>query len=305
MKRAGEMRTLIERYVPDTQGLSFVEANLTDPHIWDQIIREVDFVQHIASPFPRVLPKTESELLEPAKEGTLRVLRAAAANGVKRVVLTSSTGSIAYGKSRDKRTGTFDESAWTDPNNLEDTSPYFRSKTVAEKAAWDFIKQDTSGLELTTICPGAIMGPVLEKDFGTSANIVLKLLDGSSPAVPKLGFGMVDVRSVADLHVRAMEMTKAANQRYACTAGYLSFLEVADILREAYPNRNIPRWVLPNFAVRVYAHIDPSLKPVLMGLGYRREVYSHKAMEQLNWNPISPKEAVLACANSLIELGLA
>ena len=299
--RAEAIRAVIARHTGYVDHLQFAEADLEDETVWNDLMKGIDFVQHIASPFPRVLPKNDQELIRPAKEGTLRILRAAAANGVKRVVLTSSSGAILYGKDKAGRTGTYNEHTWTDVSNLRDSTPYFRSKTIAEQAAWDFIRQDRSGLELATVCPGAILGPVLEQDFGTSANIVIKTMDGSSPAIPKIGFDMVDVRSVADLLIRAMEKPAAANERFVGSSGYLTFKEVADILREAYPERKIPKLSLPDFMVRFYSNIDPSLKPILVDLGAERKVDNSKARNLLGWNPISTKEAVLTCAKSLIE----
>ncbi len=304
MKRADAIRQVIARHTPHIQNLQLAEADLTDARVWQKLTQAMDYVQHIASPFPRVLPKSDDELLLPARNGALNVLKAAAAQGVKRVVLTSSTGAILYGKARQARSGTFDEQTWTDASNLEDTTPYFRSKTLAEKAAWDFIRQDDSGLELVTVLPGAILGPVLEEDFGNSANIVIKALDGSIPAIPNIGFDMVDVRSVAELLILAMEMPQAANQRYAGAAGYLKFKEVADILRQAYPQRKIPAVALPDFLTRLFSHIDPTLKPVLVDLGVERKINNAKAINELGWQPIPVKEAVLACAQSVLELGI-
>ena len=303
-KRAEEMRKIIGKHTDKVDQLSFATADLMDNKIWLDLMDGIDFVQHIASPFPRVLPKKEDDLIIPAKNGTLSILQAAAKKGVKRVVLTSSSGAIIYGKPKQERSGTYNETDWTDVQRKKDTTPYFRSKTIAEKAAWDFIEQDQSGLELSTVCPGAILGPVLEEDFGTSANIVIKSLDGSVPALPNIGFDVVDVRSVADLLIRAMEQPAAAGQRFIGSAGYLKFADVAQILKQAYPKRKVPSFVLPNFAVRLFSNIDPSLKPILIDLGVVRKVDNSKAKEILGWRPIDTKEAVLSCAKSAIEIGI-
>ncbi|MEN0050276.1 MAG: aldehyde reductase [Bacteroidota bacterium] len=304
INRAESIKSVIGKHTKNIQQLSFVEADLNNNEIWREIIKGVDYVMHIASPFPRVLPKDEADLIRPAKEGTLHILKAAAANGVKRVVLTSSTGAIVYGKSKDHRSGIYNEKDWTDVSNKKDSTPYFRSKTIAEKAAWEFITQDDSGLELATICPGAILGPVLEKDFGTSANIVIKMLDGSSPAIPKIGFPIVDVRSVADLHIKAIESDTAKNERFVAANGFLSFQEIAAILRKAYPNRRIPKALLPDFAVRLYSNLDATLKPILLELGVERKVDDSKARQLLNWQPKSLEEAVLSCAESVLANGI-
>lgn len=304
MKRADEIKQVIATHTKNIDNLSFVEADLNDSKIWEQLAEGVHYIIHIASPFPRKLPKKEEDLILPAKNGTLNILKAAAKNEVKRVVLTSSSGAIVYGKEKGKRSGTYDEKDWTNVENTKDSTPYFRSKTIAEKAAWNFIKEDKSGLELVTICPGAILGPVLEKDFGTSANIVIKTMDGSTPAIPKIGFDMVDVRSVADLHIKAMETAEVAGERFVGSSGFLSFKEVADILREKYPDRKIPKKILPNFAVKMFSNFDTTLKPILIDLGVERKVDNSKAKKMLNWQPISNKEAVISCAESAIKQGL-
>lgn len=304
ISRTDEIRQIISNQCSNIDNLHFAEADLMDKNIWEHLTKNKDYVIHIASPFPRELPKYEDDLIIPAKTGTLNILKASAQNGVKRVVLTSSTGAVVYGKEKNRRIGVFNETDWTDTSNKKDSTPYFRSKTIAEKCAWDFIKNDKSGLELSTICPGAILGPVLEKDFGTSANIVIKTIDGSSPAIPKLGFEIADVRSISDLHIKAMESPKASGERFIGAAGYLTFKEVANILREKYPNRKIPKTVLPDFAVRLFSNIDKTVKPILVDLGAERRINNNKAVELLGWKPIPPKEAVLSCAKSIIDLGI-
>ena len=303
LDRADSIKEVIAQHTDKVDHLRFAQADLKDTIIWDEIMRGITYIQHIASPFPRTLPKDDQLLIKPAKEGTLRILKAASAHGVKRVVVTSSTGAIIYGKPKGQESGTYTEEDWTDVSNVYDATPYFRSKTIAERAAWDYA-QEHPELEVATVCPGAILGPVLERDFGTSANIVIKTMDGSSPAIPKIGFDMVDVRSVADALIRAMEVPEAAGERFIASAGFLMFKEVADILRAAYPDRKIPKAILPNFAVRLFSKIDPTLKPVLNDLGFERKVDHSKAKRILGWDPIAPKEAVLACAESAINLGL-
>lgn len=304
LSRAESIKEIIGSRTAKVENLKFEQAELNNIEVWQRLTKGVDFVQHIASPFPRILPKDENDLILPAKNGVLNILHASAANGVKRVVLTSSSSAILYGKPKDKRSGTFDETVWTDVANKADTTPYFRSKTIAEKAAWDFIKKDASGLELATVLPGAILGPVLEDDFGTSANIVLKALDGTMPAIPSIGFDMVDVRSVAELLILAMEKPEAANQRYAGAAGFMKFKDVIDVLRDAYPKRKFPKMVLPDFAVRLFSNFDKTLKPILIDLNTERKLNSMKAQTQLGWKPVPVENAILACAESLFEVGL-
>lgn len=304
-RNADAIRSIIGKHTQNISGLTIVEANLNDREVWYDLTRDIDYVQHIASPFPREMPRFENDLIVPAKEGTLNILTAASINKVKRVVITSSVAAVVYGKTKkDLLTRIFNETDWTDELNLKDSTPYFRSKTIAEKAAWEFNKKDQSGLELTTVLPGAILGPVLEEDFGTSANIVIKMLDGSSPALPRIEFDIVDVRSVADLMIRSMEMKEAANKRYIASAGYLTFKEVAQILKEQYPNRKIPGFELPDYLVRFFSYFDASLKPILVDVGVNRRIDNSKAVKELNWQPLPLREAVISCAKSIFEKGI-
>lgn len=301
--RISSIKEIIGRHTALVQNLTFAVAELNDSKVWFELTKNVDYVQHIASPFPRELPRHEDDLIVPAKTGTLNVLQAAAANKVKRVVMTSSLAAVVYGKTKNEVSRVFTENDWSDETNKKDTTPYIRSKTIAEKAAWSYNIQDSSGMELVTVCPGAILGPVLEKDFGTSANIVIKLLDGSLPALPKIEFDMVDVRSVAELLIKAMETPEAAGKRYIATSGHLTFRAVARILKRQYPDRKIPTREIPNFVTRLFSIFQPLLKPVLIECVERKTDIS-KAKDELNWQPSSPSEAVIACAESLIENGL-
>jgi dihydroflavonol-4-reductase len=301
MDRKNAIESIIKQHTKNIEKLTIVAANLSDENIWLQLTKNIDYVQHIASPFPRELPKHENDLIFPAKQGTLNILKAAAENHVKRVVMVSSLAAVVYGKNKSELKNVFNEDDWTNEANKKDTTPYFRSKTIAEKAAWEFIKHNNSGLELTTVLPGAILGPVLEEDFGTSANTVIKILDGSSPALPKIGFDIVDVRSVADLLIKAMENPQAAGNRYIASAGYLTFKEVAQILKQQYPDRKIPVKELPNFAAWLFSIFEPSLKPILIELGVKRNTEISKAKKELQWQPLSVKEAVITCAKSVFE----
>lgn len=304
IERADSIKKIINRHTKNIDNLTIVEANLNDQDIWLEISQDVDFIQHIASPFPRELPKNDEELIIPAKSGVLNVLNAAVANKVKRVVITSSMATVAYGKRKEELKRTFNETDWTDETNLKDSTPYYRSKTIAEKAAWKFMSQNNTNLELATVLPGAILGPVLENDFGTSANIVIKTLEGSIPALPKIGFDIIDVRSVADLLIRAMELPQATNNRYIASSGYLTFKEVAGILKKAYPDKKIPSKELPNALVKLFSNFDKTLKPILIDLGIKRKLDNTKAIKGLSWNPIPIDKAILDCAKSIIELGI-
>jgi dihydroflavonol-4-reductase len=304
LNRADELRQIIGRHTNNINKLSFVQADLSDNGIWGKLTEGVDYIQHIASPFPARSPKNDDEVVLPAKQGVMSILESAAKNKVKRVVLTSSSSAVLHGKPKGGESGTFDEKDWADENNLADTTAYYRSKIIAEKAAWEFMKKDLSGLELVTVLPGAMLGPALEKDFGNSAAIVLKMLDGSLPAVPQLSFDIADVRSVAELLVAAMESPEAAGERFLATSGLLSMKEISNILREKYPDRNIPSANLPNWLTRVLGWFDKTMQPVLLDLGKKRNGDSSKARKMLDWHPINLDQAVLACADSLISLGI-
>ncbi|MEM1137976.1 MAG: aldehyde reductase [Bacteroidota bacterium] len=297
--RKEQIQEVISSHTSHSGNLTFAQIDLNDPiEKWEALMKGVDYIIHVASPFPTTLPKNENELIEPAKNGTLNILKAATKAGIKRIVITSSSGAAVYGV---RKNGIFTESDWTNINNTKDTTPYFRSKTIAEKAAWDFVITTQNAPELVTILPGAILGPVIEKDIGTSANIVKKMLDSSMPAVPKIGFEMVDVRSVADAHIKALETSEAAGNRYLCANGFLPFLDIAHILKENYPNRKIPSKTLPNFAVRLFSNFDKETKPVLIDLDAKRTIDNTKIKHELNWQPIDLKQSVLDCAKSLFD----
>ncbi|MDY0931647.1 aldehyde reductase [Chryseobacterium sp. CFBP8996] len=298
--RISSIRETIGKYSPNINNLTFAEADLSDEEIWLDLTKDVDYVLHIASPFPRELPKHENDLIEPAKRGALNILKAATANSVKRVVMVSALGTITYGKTKEELSSVFDENDWTDESNLKDTTAYYRSKTIAEKAAWDFLEEEEAKLEFTTICPAAILGPVIDNDYGTSANIIIGLLNGSLPALPKIEFDIIDVRSVADLLIKAMEMPQAANNRYIASAGHYNYKEIAQILKQQYPERTIPTFLLPDFITKIFSIFQPLLKPVLLE-NVTRKINSSKAGKDLNWQPLSAKEAILSCAESILE----
>lgn len=304
MKRAASIKNTIAEHTLHIDNLSFAEADIQDTNRWQKLMVGVDFVQHIASPFPKVMPKDENDLIVPARNGNINILSAAAASNVKRVVITSSGAAITYGIAKEQRRRMFDETDWTNVDYNDDLAPYYKSKAIAEKAAWNFIKNQNSGLELTVVCPGLILGPLLEEDFNASTNAVIKMLDGSLPAVPRIGYDIVDVRSIAALLILAMEYPEAAGQRYIGTAGYRTFSDMAGILKKAYPKIKVPSRILPNFMVRILALFDATLKPILLDLSTERKMNNSKAISDLGWKPIKPEEAVISCAASILRLGI-
>jgi nucleoside-diphosphate-sugar epimerase len=287
----------------DCDRLSFFAADLENDAGWNEATAGCDYVLHIASPIPVNVPKNEDELIVPAREGALRALRAARSAGVKRVVLTSSFAAIGYGVP--PQDAPFDETHWTDLSGYGAT-PYIKSKTIAERAAWDFVAKE-GGIELAVINPTAVLGPVLGPDYSTSVMIVQRMMDGAVPGCPQRWFGVVDVRDVADLHVRAMTHPAARGERFLCTGGEsMSMLQIAQVLKAhmGAAADKVPTRELPNWLVRLAALRDPALKQLIPELGKRRNVTSAKARGLLGWKPRSAEEAIVACAQSMIRLGL-
>jgi nucleoside-diphosphate-sugar epimerase len=284
--------------------LSFFAANLEQDSGWAAAVAGCEHVMHVASPFPPGLPKHEDELIVPAREGTLRVLRAAREAGVRRVVVTSSFGAVGYGHA--ERARPFDETDWTDVDGPH-VQPYLKSKTLAERAAWDFIATRGGDLELAVVNPVAVFGPALSPDLSTSVVLVRSLMDGTIPAVPRVCFGVVDVRDVADLHLRAMTHPAARGERFLAVAGDFMWLpEVAGVLRARLGARaaRVPRWQMPDWLARLAALGIPAARVALPQLGIERNATSAKAMRVLGWRPRSREEAIVATAESLIRLGL-
>jgi nucleoside-diphosphate-sugar epimerase len=284
--------------------LTFFAADLERDAGWAEAVAGCDYVLHVASPFPPSVPKDENDLIVPAREGALRVLRAARDAGVKRVVLTSSYAAIGYGTKG--RATPFNEEDWTNPDG-PDVQPYVKSKTLAERAAWDFIAREGGGLELSVVNPVGVFGPVLGPDYSTSILLVQRLMDGALPGCPRLWFGCVDVRDVADLHIRAMTSPAAKGERFLAVAGdFLSMQEIARALKTGLGAEaaRVPTRELPNWLVHLVALFDPAAKQLLPELGKRRNGSNAKARKLLGWAPRSSEESVVATARSMIDLGL-
>ncbi|HVI10995.1 MAG TPA: aldehyde reductase [Candidatus Binatia bacterium] len=291
-----------------TGRLSFFAADLNKDDGWAEAVSGCEYVLHVASPFPEKLPKDENELIIPAREGALRVLRAARDAGVKRVVLTSSFAAIGYGHGPQKTP--FNETNWTNLGG-EGLTAYVKSKTIAERAAWDFNacegRRAAGRLELSVINPVGVFGPVLGPDYSTSILIVKRLLDGDVPGLPRLCFGAVDVRDVADLHLRAMVHPAASGERFLAVAGnFLSMLDFARILKRRVGDqaRKVPTRQLPNFVLHAAAWFDPAIRQILPELGRSKNATGEKAQRVLGWKPRSNEDAIAATAESLIDLGL-
>ncbi|PCJ24638.1 MAG: aldehyde reductase [SAR86 cluster bacterium] len=284
----------------NADNLSFIEADLVKDNNWQQAMAGCEYVLHVASPIGLEMPKEENDMIQPAVQGTLRVLKAARDAGVKRVVLTSSFGAVSYGYPKGDRT--FTENDWTilDDKTL---SPYIKSKAMAEKAAWDFIESESGELELTVINPTGIFGPTLSKRLSSGFEVLNRMLDGSMKACPKISFAVVDVRDVADLHIRAMNNPKAAGQRYiaASSSPPIFLIEMASILREKFKENasNIPTKEIPDFIIRFMALFNPLAKNIVSQLGRIRHASNEKARTSLGWNPRSGRDAVIASMESM------
>jgi dihydroflavonol-4-reductase len=302
--REPHVREMLAKIAPDQTNLSFFAADLTHDNGWAEAMAGMDYVQHLASPIMATLPKHDDELIVPAREGALRALRFGRDAGVKRVVMTSSMAAIAYGLDKDP-TSPMTEENWTDETH-PDTSPYIRSKAIAEKAAWAFMKAEGGAMELTTINPGAVLGPVLGSDFSASILIVQKLLNGDFPACPRIGFPIVDVRDIADLHVRAMTHERAAGERFLGAGKFMWMSEVAKVLREdlGQQSRKVPQGNLPSWLVRLLGMIDPVTRSIVYELDRYRPVTSQKAKDLLGWTMRPQNTSILDTARSLIREGV-
>jgi nucleoside-diphosphate-sugar epimerase len=283
--------------------VSFIAADLESDAGWPQAVAGCEYVLHVASPIPPNLPKHEDDLIVPAREGSLRVLRASRDAGVKRVVLTSSFAAIGYG--HPPQTTPFNETNWTDLGG--DVPAYQKSKTLAERASWDFIAKEGGSLELSVVNPVGVFGPVLGPDYSPSILLVQRLMDGALPGCPRLYFGIVDVRDVADLHIRAMTNPAAKAERFLAVAGdFMSMVDIARVLkaRMGTSAKKVPTRQLPNWLVRVAAMRDSAVKVILPELGKIKNATNEKARRMLGWAPRTNEQSIVAAAESLVRLGL-
>jgi nucleoside-diphosphate-sugar epimerase len=304
--RAAQLEPTLKAHLADPDAslgrFELVAADLTKDDGWDAAVAGCTYVLHIASPLPRTPPKNDDELIVPARDGALRVLKAAAEAGVKRVVLTSSVAAVIYGHDRSQ---TFNESSWTDLSSKK-MGAYERSKTIAERAAWDFMDSLDGSMELVAINPGLVLGPVLDADWGTSGEVIKKIMDGDFPAIPDLNFPLVDVRDVASAHISAMTTPEAAGERFICVDDTSSMREVAKLLAENYGEKGfkIRTGNLPNFALRIIAVFDATARLALNDLGVQANLDTSKISSTLEWNPRGLEEMVTAMAQSFIDYGI-
>jgi dihydroflavonol-4-reductase len=302
LSREPQVRAAVGSQVDPGDGLTVLAAELMSDDGWAEAVAGCDYVLHVASPFPPAQPKDPDELIVPAREGTLRVLRAALDAGVKRVVVTSSVAAIRLAAGTPSRP--LDEGDWTDPD-APGLTPYVRSKTIAERAAWELVRERGKEDRLAVVNPGAIIGPTLSDDVSYSLQAVQRLLQGG-PGVPRLGFSLVDVRDVADLEIRAMTAPEAGGERFIAADRFMWMGEIGEVLRERLGEEasKVPTRTVPNLLVRAMALFDPGVRSVVGGLGKRTELSSEKARTTLGWAPRPVEDSITETAESLIRHGV-
>jgi dihydroflavonol-4-reductase len=300
--REREVQEAVASQVDPGHHLTVHQAQLLSDEHWDNVIEGCDYVLHVASPFPPNQPKDPDELIVPAREGTLRVLGKALDHGVKRVVVTSSIAAIRLAKGTQERPLT--EEDWTDPD-AEGLTPYVRSKTIAELAAWDLVRERGAEDRLAVVNPGAIIGPLLHDDMSYSVQSVERLLKGM-PGVPRLGFNFVDVRDVADLEIRAMTSPEAGGKRFIAVTKWLWMSQAGQILRDRLGDQasKVPTRTVPNLVVRGMALFDGGIRSIVGTLGKRTDLNSERARSTLGWSPRPIEETIAETGESLISHGV-
>jgi dihydroflavonol-4-reductase len=299
LKRESEVRATLARHTALDDRLHFVQADLLNDSGWEEAATDCEYVLHVASPIP-FGDHAKADLVKSAREGTRRVLDAASATSTKRVVITSSVAACTANLATSEQAPT-DEKVWTDLNAAT-TNEYARSKTLAEKDAWSFAEKVRGHMEIVSVLPSAVLGPILGADNSGSLELVSRLLAGKIPAIPNLGFSIVDVRDLVDLHLSAMTSPAAAGQRFIGSKDYLWMSEIADILRTELgaEARKVPTMRMPNFLMNLLAVFQPEYKEVTHNLGRRRDYTSAKACDLLGWRPRSSRETIIDCARSML-----
>ena len=287
----------------DDARLRFFAADLNADAGWAEAMAGCSYVAHVASPLPTRVPRDADELIVPARDGALRALRAAKAAGVRRFVMTSSVAAVSYGRGRGVHH--FTEADWTDLSK-PGLTPYIQSKTVAERAARDWVAREGGGLEYVSICPSVVLGPVWSRDYSASVTVVKKLLDGSMPACPDIGFGVVDVRDVADLHVRALQKPGLGGERFIASGRFMKLREIAEVLRAQLGDeaRRVTTRDVPDWLVRITALFNPLARAVVGELGNVRNQDASHALAVLGWKTRPEEQSIVDCARSLLALGL-
>jgi dihydroflavonol-4-reductase len=299
LSKEATVRAALASVVDPDGRLGFFVANLAGDEGWALAAAGCDYVLHVASPLGGDAPRDRNALIIPARDGTLRVLRAATEAGVKRVVITSSVAAASPPPHSPDSIN--DETVWTD-SSARNVNAYRRSKVFAERAAWDFMIGYGGSTTLTTILPSAVLGPVLKTDNLGSVQVIARLLNGRLPGNPRLGFNIVDVRDLADVHIRAMTSPEASGQRFIAAGDFMWMADISATLRAKLGGhaKKVPTRLLPNFFLRFLSIFDPSLRLVTPVLGRKHVHTSAKALRVLGWTPRPAATTVVDCANSLI-----
>lgn len=299
LQKADKVRATLASHGADVSRLEFVALDLTSDSGWDAAMADVRYLQHTASPFVIDMPADKMDLIGPAVAGTERALNAALRAGVERIVLTSSMAAIAYGHDK-ARTAPFTEADWTDLAG-RGVNAYIESKTRAERRAWEIVTAFGRRDALATVNPAAILGPLLDEDPGTSALLIRRLLDGSVPALPRIAFGVVDVRDVAEAHLQAMTAPEAGGRRFPMSERTLFMADVAQVLRQALPDRKLPRMAMPDWGVRLYGLFDKDVRGLVNELGVVKRLDSSPTVALLGHPLIEAAESIRTTAHSLIQ----
>jgi dihydroflavonol-4-reductase len=307
MAKSAEVRDAVRPHVLDSSNLdsrlTFVELDLEKDSGWDVALQGIDVLMHTASPFPLASPKDENDLIRPAVDGTLRALKAAKSSGVKRVILTSSMAAI-YGRELSAGVSEYDETMWTDVTHPVGRGAYTKSKTLAEKAAWDYIKSDAPEIALTTINPVLVLGAPLDKNFGSSISVVERILKGSDPMLPDLKFAIVDVRDVAKMHVDAIKIEETKGERILSSSETKSFVEIAKYLKSIYPQSKVKTTQAPTAIIKLLSIFDGTIKTILPQLGQPMKINNAKAKRLMGMNFIPVEVTLRDSADYLIKNGL-
>jgi dihydroflavonol-4-reductase len=305
LSRGDEVRDAVRGHLDDVgnldERLSFVPLDLGSDEGWDGVMDGCSALLHTASPFPLEQPDNEDEVIRPAVEGTERALRAANAAGIGRVVLTSSAVAIMYGPLAAGKAA-YDELDWSEDYHPTQNA-YGRYKTRAEKAAWAFVANDAPMMKLTTINPVLVAGPALDGNIGTSLELIERVLKGADPMQPRFGLPIVDVRDVAAMHVKALDVPASEGQRVIAAESFLWMADIAKLIKSGYPDRSVRTLVAPDFLLKVLARFDPSIKTILPSLGVELNVSNERAKTLFDMDFIPAKDAVLASCASLITHG--
>lgn len=303
LARSEEVTQAVRAHLSDdadlADRLTFAAVDLTSDDGWDDAMAGIDVLMHTASPFPLAQPKDDQDLIRPAVDGALRALRAAHRAGISRVVLTSSTAAIS-GSALPPGDRAFDETNWTDPSD-PDTTAYVRSKTLAEQAAWDFVRNEATEMQLTVINPGFVLGAPLDANFGTSISVIERLLRAKDPMLPAIGFATVDVQDVAAMHVAVIDQEQSHGQRIMTVDRFMTFTEIAQAIKSAYPHRKIVTLVAPDFVIRLLGLFDPAIKSIIPGLGRVDKVDNARAMATLGRGMRQAQKAAVSSAAYLID----